>query len=70
MAVRGKVFVLHYHIYPCPHLHLTAAGAVWHLCASCSFSFPGLHSKKKVAEGKVNVGNLNGLIGHCYYDES
>lgn len=41
---------------------LTAIGVVWHPCVSCSFSFSGLHSKKKVAEGKVNSGDLYGLI--------
>jgi len=62
MAVTGKLFMYHYQVYPYPCLYLNATGVDWHLCVSCIFSFSGLHSKKKVAEGKTNSGDLHGLI--------
>jgi len=62
MAVTGKLFMYHYQVYPCSCLYLTAIGLAWHPCVSRNFSFSGLHSKKKVAEGKANGGDLHGLI--------
>jgi len=62
MAVTGKLFMYHYQVYPCPCLYLTATGVAWHPCVSCSFFFSGLHSKKKVAEGKAKGGDLQDLI--------
>jgi len=40
-------------------------GAALHPKATCSFSFSGLHSKKKVVKGNTKIGNLHDLGNQC-----
>jgi len=43
------------------NLYLMTDGAALHPKATCSFSFSGLHSKKKVMKGNAKTGNLHDL---------
>jgi hypothetical protein len=40
-------------------------GAALHPKATCSFSFSGLHIKKKVVKGNAKIGNLHDLGNQC-----
>lgn len=43
------------------NLYLMTEGVALHPKATCSFSFSGLHSKKKVVKGNTKIGNLHDL---------